>query len=86
MLSEPPDADPHVRWCGGRQGEPGAYPIHNHGVCNALSEREIEQFWHRWEALLPSPFTPEDRLRGYGYALSVRQLEISDGGDRISRA
>ena len=56
------------------------------GVCNALSEREIEQFWHRWEALLPSPFTPEDRLRGYGYALSVRQLEISDGGDRISRA
>ena len=27
MPSEPPDADPHVRWCGGRQGEPGAYPI-----------------------------------------------------------
>ena len=27
MLSEPPDADPHVRWCGGRRGEPGAYPI-----------------------------------------------------------
>jgi Group II intron, maturase-specific domain len=26
-LSEPPDADPHVRWCGGRRGEPGAYPI-----------------------------------------------------------
>jgi RNA-directed DNA polymerase len=21
------DADPHVRWCGGRRGEPGAYPI-----------------------------------------------------------
>src|SRR5579863_2974600 len=27
MLSEPPDADPHVRWCGGRRGKPGAYPI-----------------------------------------------------------
>ncbi len=25
--SEPPDADPHVRWCGRRRGEPGAYPI-----------------------------------------------------------
>ena len=24
MPSEPPDADPHVRWCGGRRGEPGA--------------------------------------------------------------
>src|SRR5262249_52871334 len=27
MRREPPDADPHVRWCGGRRGEPGAYPI-----------------------------------------------------------
>jgi hypothetical protein len=24
---EPPDADPHVRWCGRRRGEPGAYPV-----------------------------------------------------------
>jgi hypothetical protein len=47
-------------------------------ICNSLSEREIERFWARWEALLPSPFTAEDRCRGYGYALSVRQLEISD--------
>jgi Group II intron, maturase-specific domain len=30
MPSEPPDADPHVRWCGGRRGEPGAYPIPTH--------------------------------------------------------
>ena len=27
MPSEPPDADPHVRWCGGRRGELGAYPM-----------------------------------------------------------
>ena len=32
MLSEPPDADPHVRWCGGRRGEPGAYPILDPGA------------------------------------------------------
>jgi hypothetical protein len=25
--SEPPDADPHVRWCGRSRGEPGSYPI-----------------------------------------------------------
>jgi hypothetical protein len=24
---EPPDADPHVRWCGGRGGNPLGYPI-----------------------------------------------------------
>ena len=27
MRREPPDADPHVRWRGGRRREPGAYPI-----------------------------------------------------------
>jgi hypothetical protein len=27
MLSEPPGADPHARWCGRRRGKPGAYPI-----------------------------------------------------------
>jgi hypothetical protein len=25
--AKPPDADPHVRWCGQARGEPGAYPI-----------------------------------------------------------
>jgi RNA-directed DNA polymerase len=24
---EPPGADPHAGWCGGRRGKPGAYPI-----------------------------------------------------------
>jgi hypothetical protein len=48
------------------------------GICDSLSEREIERFWRHWEALLPSPFTAGDRCRGYGHALSIRQLEISD--------
>src|SRR5450755_4177059 len=39
MPSEPPDADPHVRWCGGRRGEPGAYPIDHETPCvNPCSE------------------------------------------------
>src|SRR5437016_3195663 len=37
MLSEPPDADPHVRWCGGRQGEPGAYPISSESKAGWIS-------------------------------------------------
>jgi hypothetical protein len=28
---EPPDADPHVRWCGGREVNPPAYPIRPRG-------------------------------------------------------
>jgi hypothetical protein len=47
-------------------------------LCGSLAERDIERFQARWEARLPSPFSAEDRLRGYRYALSVRQLEISD--------
>jgi hypothetical protein len=47
-------------------------------ICDALSEREIERFFARWEARLPSPFTAQDRLLGYRYALSLRQLEVSD--------
>ena len=27
MPSEPPGADPHAGWCGGRRGKPGAYPM-----------------------------------------------------------
>jgi hypothetical protein len=48
------------------------------GICQSLSHRDIERFWDRWQTLLPSPFTVEDRLRGYRHALSVRQLELSD--------
>jgi hypothetical protein len=47
-------------------------------ICERLGEREIERVFTRWEARLPSPFTAADRLRGYRYALSVRQLELSD--------
>jgi hypothetical protein len=47
-------------------------------ICEALTERDIERFFARWEARLPSPFTVQDRLRGYRYALSLRQLEVSD--------
>ncbi|MCA1680245.1 MAG: hypothetical protein LC777_15470 [Actinobacteria bacterium] len=47
-------------------------------ITSSLSAREVERFFHRWLALLPSPFTAEDRLAGYRYRLSVRQLELSD--------
>jgi hypothetical protein len=47
-------------------------------ICASLRAREIERFFGRWQAWLPSPFTARDRLRGYRYRLSVRQLELSD--------
>jgi hypothetical protein len=47
-------------------------------ITASLCERDIERFWRRWQARLPSPFAADDLLRGYRYRLSVRQLELSD--------
>ena len=47
-------------------------------ICQSLSAEDVRLFFDRWMAALPSPFTPEDRQRGYSYALAFRQLEISD--------
>jgi len=33
---EPPDADPHVRWCGGREVNPPGYPIRHHSAAICL--------------------------------------------------
>jgi hypothetical protein len=47
-------------------------------ICNRLSARDIQAFYRRWEARLPSPLSPEDRRRGYRHQLAFRQLELSD--------
>jgi hypothetical protein len=47
-------------------------------ICNSLSAEDVWLFFERWQAALPSPFTDEDRRRGYVYDLAFRQLEISD--------
>jgi len=47
-------------------------------ICNSLSAADVHAFFDRWQAVLPSPLTPQDRRRGYGHALAFRQLEISD--------
>ncbi|HEY2439396.1 MAG TPA: hypothetical protein VGI07_04145, partial [Solirubrobacteraceae bacterium] len=48
------------------------------GICDRLAAEDVRLFFDRWQGALPSPVTREDRQRGYGYALAVRQLEISD--------
>jgi hypothetical protein len=47
-------------------------------ICQRLSAAEVWAFLERWQARLPSPFTAEDRARGYGHELAFRQLELSD--------
>jgi hypothetical protein len=47
-------------------------------ICSRLSARDVQRFYRRWEARLPSPLSAEDRRRGYRHQLCFRQLELSD--------
>jgi hypothetical protein len=47
-------------------------------ICERLSARDVQRFFRRWQARLPSALTAEDRRRGYRHQLCFRQLELSD--------
>ena len=47
-------------------------------ICDRLSACDVQRFFRRWEARLPSPLSAEDRRRGYRHQLAFRQLELSD--------
>ncbi len=47
-------------------------------ICARLSARDVWSFFGRWQRILPSPLSGEDRHRGYRYQLAFRQVELSD--------
>lgn len=47
-------------------------------ICDRLGACDVERFFRRWQARLPSPFDAADRRRGYRHELAFRQLELSD--------
>ncbi len=53
-----------------------------------LGPDEVRAFFARWMAELPQPLTARDRADGYGYHLSILQVEIADTAvlDRPLRA
>jgi hypothetical protein len=46
-------------------------------ICDRLGPATIEAFAQRWFALLPLPLTDADRVAGYWWQLSMRQVEVS---------
>jgi len=44
----------------------------------SLGVDQIRSWFARWMRELPQPLTPDDRAAGYGYALSMLQVEVSD--------
>jgi hypothetical protein len=46
-------------------------------ICDRLGPAQIQAFLGRWLAVLPLPLTPADEAAGYGWELSMRQIETS---------
>jgi hypothetical protein len=46
-------------------------------ICDALGPADIQAFFDRWLARIPTPLGPADRAAGYCWELSMRQVEVS---------
>lgn len=46
-------------------------------ICDRLGPADIQAFFDRWIARIPTPLGPADRDAGYWWELSLRQVEVS---------
>ena len=46
-------------------------------ICDRFGPADIQGFFDRWTAVIPTPFTDDDRQAGYFWELSMRQVEVS---------
>jgi hypothetical protein len=46
-------------------------------ICDRFGPDDIQGFFDRWMAVIPTPLTSEDRAGGYWWELSMRQVEVS---------
>jgi hypothetical protein len=53
------------------------HPERLQAICDRLGPAEIQGFFDRWIAQLPTPLTDTDRAAGYWWELSMRQVEVS---------
>ena len=46
-------------------------------ICDRFGPYDVQAFFDRWTAVIPTPFTTVDRAAGYWWELSMRQVEVS---------
>jgi hypothetical protein len=46
-------------------------------ICDALGPTDLQRFFDRWLARIPTPLGPADQAAGYWWELSMRQIEVS---------
>lgn len=54
-----------------------ADPAALQAICDRLGEADIQACFDRWFPQLPLPLTLQDQAAGFGYSLSILQLEVS---------
>ena len=52
-------------------------PARMQEIADALSAEKISDLLHKWQLLLPYPFTEEDTAAAYSYQISIYQAEFS---------
>src|SRR5260221_8012397 len=52
-------------------------PMQLQAICDTLGPADIERFFSRWLAVIPTPLTDVERQAGYWWELSMRQMEMS---------
>ena len=52
-------------------------PVRMQEIADALSPEKIWDLLHKWQLLLPHPFTAQDTAAGYQYQISIYQAEFS---------
>jgi hypothetical protein len=54
-----------------------ADPARLQTICDRLGPADLEAFFDRWMAIIPTPLTMADQQAGYWWELSMRQIETS---------
>jgi hypothetical protein len=54
-----------------------ADPARLQAICDRFGPGDLQAFFDRWTAVIPTPFTAADRAAGYWWQLSMRQVEVS---------
>jgi hypothetical protein len=52
-------------------------PAQLQAVCDRLGPADLQAFFDRWMAVIPTPLGDNDRAAGYWWELSMRQVEVS---------
>ncbi len=54
-----------------------ADPARLQAICDRLGPDQIQAFFDRWMAVIPTPLDPAGQKHGYWWELSMRQIEVS---------